>query len=79
MTSHHYLTLDEKIELINDYADGAGLSQRKLYQKYKVLKGALYNILQRKDEYKCDFQTNANKGIKCKLHDDYGRKIDETV
>ncbi len=53
--SNHYRTLDEKIALINDYADGAALSQRKLCEKYKVSKGAVYNILQRKDEYKLDF------------------------
>ena len=38
MTSNHYLTLDEKVALMNDYADGAGLSQRKLCEKYKVSK-----------------------------------------
>jgi transposase len=65
--------------LINDHADGDGLSQRKLCEKYKVSKGAVYNILQRKDEYKYDFQMNANKGIKHKLQDDSGHKIDETV
>ncbi len=53
--SNHYRTLDEKIALINGYADGAGLSQRKLCEKYKVSKGAVYNIPQRKDEYKLDF------------------------
>jgi DNA-binding GntR family transcriptional regulator len=46
MTSCHYLTLDEKIALIKDYADGAELSQRKLCEKYKVSKGVVYNILQ---------------------------------
>ncbi len=51
MTLHYYLTLDEKIALINDYAHRARLSQRKLCEKYKVSKGAVYNILQRKDEY----------------------------
>ena len=79
MTSHHYLSLDDKIKLINDYADGAGLSQRKLCEKYKISKGAVYNILQRKEEYKCDFQTNANKGVKRKLQDESGQKIDEEV
>ena len=44
-----------------------------------VSKGAVYNILQRKDEYKSDYQTNANKGVKRKLHDESGQKIDETV
>ena len=39
MASHHYLTLDEKFALIHDYADGAGLSQRKLREKYKISKG----------------------------------------
>ncbi len=44
MTSCHYLTLDEKIALINDYVDGAGLSQRKLCEKYKVSKGAVIRV-----------------------------------
>ena len=79
MTTCHYLTLDEKISLINDYADGTGLSQRKLCEKYKVFKGAVYNILQRKDEYKHDFQSNANKDVKRKLQDQSSHKIDETV
>ncbi len=77
--SNHYLTLDEKIALINDYANGAGLSQRKLCEKYKVSKGAVYNILQRKNEYKLDFQSNGNKGVKRKLQDETGQKIDEAV
>jgi hypothetical protein len=47
MTLCHYLTFDEKIALINNYADGAGLSQCKNCEKYKVSKGAVYNILQR--------------------------------
>ncbi len=51
MTLHQYLTLDEKIALINHWANGTGLSQRKLCGKYKVSKGAVYNILQQKDEY----------------------------
>lgn len=79
MTSHHYLTLEEKIKLITDYADGAGLSQRKLCEKYKRSNGAVYNILQRKEQYKTDFQTNANKGIKRKLQDESEQKIDEEV
>ncbi len=79
MTSHYYLTLDEKIALINDHAGGAGPSQRKLCEKYKVSKGAVYNIIQRKEKYKSDFQTNANKGVKRKVKDESGQKIDETV
>ena len=79
MTSHHHLSLEEKIALINDHADGSGLSQRKLCEKYKISKGTVYNILQRKDEYKSDFQMNANKGVKRKLQDESGQKIDEEV
>lgn len=79
MTTHNFLTLDKKIELINDSANGTGLSQRELSAKYNVSKGAVYNILQRQEEYKCDFQTNSNKGVKRKLQDDSGRKIDEAV
>lgn len=79
MTSHRYLSLEEKIALINDYADGNGLSQRKLCEKYKTSKGAVYNILQRKDEYRSDFEMNANKGAKRKLHDESGQKIDEAA
>jgi hypothetical protein len=66
MTSHHYLTLDDKIVLINDYADGARLSQHELCEKYKVSKGAVYSILQPKDEYKhrCHMQTARRVGSK---------------
>jgi len=78
MTSYQYLTLDEKMALINDHTDGAGLSQPKLCKNYKVSKGAVYSILQRKDEYKDYFKMNANTGVKRKLHDDSGHKIDET-
>jgi len=79
MTSCHYLSPDEKIALINDYADGAGLSERKLCGNYKVSKGAVYNILQRKDKYKQVFQSNANKVIKRNLQNETGHNIDEAV
>ena len=42
-------------------------------------KGDVYNIIQRKDEYKSDFQMSANKGVKRKLQDELSQKIDETV
>jgi hypothetical protein len=79
MMSCHYPTLDGKVALISDYADEARLSQRKFCGKYKVLKGAVYNILQRKDEYKHDFQSNANKNVKRELQDESGHKIDDTI
>jgi hypothetical protein len=44
MASCHYLTLDEKVASINDYADGAGLSRLELCEKYKVSKDALYHV-----------------------------------
>jgi hypothetical protein len=56
-----------------------GLSRRTLCDKYKISKGAVFNILQRKDEYQSDFQMNANKGVKRKLQDESGQKIDEEV
>jgi hypothetical protein len=69
----------EKIALINDYANGAGLSQRMLCDKYKISKGAVCNILQWNDKYKDNFQSNVNEGIQRKLpsrglwHDDEKR------
>jgi hypothetical protein len=78
MTSYQYVTLDEKIAIINDHADGARLSQPKLCKNYKMSEGAVYSILQRKDKYKDDFKMNANTGFKRKLQDDSDHKIDET-
>ena len=43
MTTHHFLTLDKKIDLINDSANGTGLSQRELSVKYQISKGAVNN------------------------------------
>ena len=76
MTMSHYLSPDEKVALINDYAKGAGLSHRQLCNKYKVLKGAVYYMLLRKEEYKEDFQSNANKSTKRNLQDEIGHKTD---
>ena len=55
MTTHHFLTLDKKIDLINDSGNGTGLSQRELSVKYKISKGAVFNILKRKHEYLNDY------------------------
>ena len=52
---------------VNDYGKGAGLSHHQLCDKYKVLKGSVYYMLLRKEEYKEDFQSNANKDIKLNL------------
>ena len=52
---------------INDYGKGAELLHHQLYDKCKVLKGSVYYMLLRKEEYKEDFQSNANKDIKLNL------------
>jgi hypothetical protein len=44
MTTHRFLTLDKKIELVKDSADGAGLSQRKLYKLVGNLESTLIDI-----------------------------------
>ena len=64
MASHHYFTLDEKIALISDYADGAELPQCRLRDKYKISKHVVYNVFQRKNKYKQGFQLNSNHGTK---------------
>ena len=79
MSLYHHPTLAEKIELTTGHANGDGFSQRRLSAKYKVSKGTMYSILQGKDEYKFDFEVNANKGIQRKLKDESGQKIDEAA
>ena len=49
------------------------------YDKYMISKGAVYNILKRKEEYQSDYELNANKGVKRKLGDELGQNIDENV
>ena len=76
MALSHYLSPNEKTALINNYAKGAGLSIRQLWHKCKVLKGAVYYMLLWKEEYKEDFQSNANKSNKRNLQDEIGHKTD---
>jgi hypothetical protein len=45
----------------------------------QMSKGIVYNILRRKDEYKQDFQSNANKDIKRNLQDETGHNIDKVL
>ena len=79
MASNHYLTLDEKIVLISEYANGTELVQCKLCVKYKVSRGAVYSILQRENECKQAFQLSPKKWMKRKLQDEASLKIDETA
>jgi len=51
MSSRHDLTLQQKIELINDNRNGNGLSQRALAVKYNISLGSVSNVLKRKAEY----------------------------
>ena len=64
MTSRHDLTLQQKVELINDSTDGKGLSERKLAAKYNISLGSVSNVLKRKTEYLNDYETNQNQSVK---------------
>ena len=64
MTSRHDLTLQQKVELINDSKDSKGLSQRKLTAKYNISLGSVSNVLKRKTEYLNDYETNQNQSVK---------------
>ncbi len=77
MSVRHDLTLQQKIELINDNKDGNGLSQRKLAAKYNISLGSVSNVLKRKTEYLNDYQTNQNQNVKRKLMDGNAQKLDE--
>ncbi len=50
MTSPHYITLEQQIQLINDYNGGNSLSQRKLAEKYNISLGSVSNVLKQKIE-----------------------------
>jgi Mor family transcriptional regulator len=61
MTSPHDLTLQQKVELINDRK---GLSQHKLTAKYNISLSSVLNVLKRKTEYLNDYETNQNQSVK---------------
>ena len=61
MALRHELTLQQKIELINDNRNGNGLSQRTLAAKYNISLGSVSNVLKRKGEYLDDYETNQNQ------------------
>ena len=79
MTSRHYLTLKEKIQLITDSNDGNGLSQRKLSEKYNISLGSDCNILKRKKEFLQGYETNQNQHVKRKFKNFDSIKLDEQV
>ena len=61
MSSWHDLTLQQKIELINDNKNGNGLPQRKLAATYNISLGSVSNVLKHKAEYLNDCETNQNQ------------------
>ncbi|CAF4510391.1 unnamed protein product [Rotaria sp. Silwood2] len=79
MSHRKALTLEEKITLIKDNQNGHGLSVRELADKYKISKSSAANILRRSEEFLADYSSNCNKGVKRKLKDENGQKIDELV
>ncbi|CAF5043856.1 unnamed protein product, partial [Rotaria sp. Silwood1] len=79
MSLRHDLTLQQKIELINDNRNGNGLSQRELAGKYNISLGSVSNVLKRKAEYLNDYETNQNQNVKRKLMDVNSQKLDEEV
>jgi hypothetical protein len=79
MSSRHDLTLQQKIELINDNRNGNGLSQRALAVKYNISLGSVSNVLKRKAEYLDDYGANQNQNVKRKIIDVNSRELDEKV
>ncbi|CAF1023635.1 unnamed protein product [Rotaria sordida] len=79
MSSRHDLTLQQKIELINDNRNGNGLSQRTLAAKYNISLGSVSNVLKRKAGYLNDYETNQNQNVKRKLIDVNSQKLNEKV
>ena len=73
------LTLEQKVALIKDNANGHGLSVRHLADKYSVSKSSVGNILQRREEYLEDYASNSNKETKRKRHDGDGQMLDQLV
>ncbi len=55
-------SLSQKAPLIKD--PECCLSQKDLAAKYKISKGAVFNILKRKQEYLGDYESNQCNGVK---------------
>jgi len=79
MSDRKALTLEKKIELINDNQNGHGMPTRDLAIRYGISKSSVANIIRRKEEYLSNYVSNCNKGIKRKQKDDGGQMIDELV
>ena len=77
MSSRIDLPLIKKVELIND--SERCLSQRDLANKYKISKGAVFNILKGKQEYLEDYESNQSSEVKIKIKNDRGRQIDNEM
>ncbi|CAF3287422.1 unnamed protein product [Rotaria socialis] len=79
MSVRHDLTLQQKIELINDNRNGNGLSQRTLAVKYNISLGSVSNVLKRKAEYLDGYGANQNHNVKRKILHVNSRELDEKV
>ncbi|CAF3356135.1 unnamed protein product [Rotaria sp. Silwood2] len=77
MVSRNDLDLETKINLIKDKE--LGLSHRELGNRFRVSIGAITNILKRKQEYISDYESNLNKKVKRKIHNDLGQSINDSV
>ncbi|CAF1597859.1 unnamed protein product [Rotaria magnacalcarata] len=79
MSIRHDLTLQQKIELINDNRNGNGLSQRTLAVKYNISLGSVSNVLKCKAEYLDDYGANQNHNVKRKIIHVNSRELGEKV
>jgi hypothetical protein len=75
MSTRIDLPLIKKVELIRDSERNE--SQRDLATKYEISKGAVFNILKRKQEYLADYESNQCSETKRKIKDEMGKKIDD--
>ncbi|CAF1538436.1 unnamed protein product, partial [Adineta steineri] len=62
MTTRNDLTLEDKINAIK--LNEAGLTYRKLRDKFNIAIGAISNVIKRRAEYMSDYENNLNKIVK---------------
>ena len=75
MASLNNLDLETKVNLIREKE--RGLSHRELKDKFEVSIGAITNILKRKHEYISDYESNMNKKVKRKVHNNFSQTINQ--
>ena len=50
-----------------------------MFDEYKISRSGAANILRRSEEFLADYSSNCNKGLKRKIKDENGQKIDKLV